>query len=663
LKGRDWRAWAKGAFGQPAVQWAGMVFLGSLLIRVAWVASAHATPISDFQIYDDNAVRWLKTGHFGVLGSYAYRTPGYPGLLALVYALAGHSWRAAGYAQALLGALTSGLVVLVAARMLSPRASALAGALHALSPTAIAYVPLLASETQAAFLLVAALYAVGFAQDRTVERRHGPVAAAGALIGLLILVRPAAVFFLPGFLLYAAYDNRRRAWYIAPCATLVFATGFVLMPWLLRNSFLGFSPTTISTTGGVNLWMGNNDLAKLGGFCEAAAWPSGQMGEAEEDAAYAKAARSWILTHPGRYLQLSAIRASRLLGTEPDTWAAKYLRPTRANDQLFVAAFRQAWEKADPAGQEIISRAGYLESLNAEWLRKLRMITVPLVLLSLLVCLGRWRHFALVLLPLASYLGGLSATYVEVRFRELADPLLCIPVAALIAIFVFRNAELSVSAPAPSRAVAAVLGLMQALSRRARTGFLSSRAQELRAEAEANAQAGEQAAGGLRFTTLAVIEEGGRARAVWSYPTWSVSLSRDDTGLKCDVQASDEPKAEQWGGLALSVEAPRALRLEMRFLEPRNLRALAVEGYDASGTRRLAWRWEVEAAHLPSKGRLPYLLVPGVASWHFLPEGPVEPGAVCEVRVLLSLRANSKAGLVLRTVEVGTEAEAQAGDA
>ena len=149
---------------------------------------------------------------------------------------------------------------------------------------------------------------------------------------------------------------------------------------------------------------------------------------------------------------------------------------------------------------------------------------------------------------------------------------------------------------------------------------------------------------------------------MWSYPTWSVSLSRDDTGLKCDVQASDDPKAEQWGGLAFSAEAPRALRLEMRFVEPQNLRALAVEGYDASGTRRLAWRWEVEAAHLPPKGRLPYLLVPGLPSWHFLPEGPVEPEAVCEVRVLLSLRTNSRSGLVLRTVEVGTDAPEQEPD-
>ena len=116
---------------------------------MTWVAFARVTPISDFRGYDELAVNWLQSGHFSSVGSLAYRAPAYPGFLAAIYAIAGHSWRAAGFVQAVLGGVTSGLLVLLASRALSRRGSVIAGILHAVSPTALAYVPVLASETLA----------------------------------------------------------------------------------------------------------------------------------------------------------------------------------------------------------------------------------------------------------------------------------------------------------------------------------------------------------------------------------------------------------------------------------------------------------------------------------------------------------------------------------
>lgn len=130
---------------RPAAQ----VFLLSLALRLTWAGFAHVTPVSDFRGYDGLAVRWLMTGGFGSPGWLAYRTPGYPGFLAGVYFIFGHHWGAAAFMQAILGAVSSALVVGLAGRIVSPRTSLIAGLLHALSPTSLAYVPVLASENLA----------------------------------------------------------------------------------------------------------------------------------------------------------------------------------------------------------------------------------------------------------------------------------------------------------------------------------------------------------------------------------------------------------------------------------------------------------------------------------------------------------------------------------
>lgn len=108
------------------------------------------------------------------MGRLAYRTPGYPGLLALIYLAVGHSWKAAAMFQALLGALTSGMLVLLAATVVSVRASAAAGLLHTFSPAALAYVPILASENLAIPLVVGGLLCLAVAAGETCRPVHVP---------------------------------------------------------------------------------------------------------------------------------------------------------------------------------------------------------------------------------------------------------------------------------------------------------------------------------------------------------------------------------------------------------------------------------------------------------------------------------------------------------
>jgi 4-amino-4-deoxy-L-arabinose transferase-like glycosyltransferase len=636
--------------GWTAGHWAVCVFALSLALRLTWAALARVTPISDFQGYDELAVRWLHTGRFAELGSLAYRTPGYPAFLAAIYAIIGHSWRAVGFAQAFLGAASSGLLVLLAARILSPRTSALAGFLHAASPSALAYIPLLASETLAAFLLIAAMLCLAAA-----ERRDGPpsnwiIAASGLLFGLLVLVRPAAVFFLPAGLVLSAWRPNSRLRHPSGAFVFLVAAVLALSPWLIRNRLAGIGAATISTVGGENLWMGNNDLATLGGFCQAAAWPQ-VMSEMEKDAAYRKAARKWIVSHPKRYLALTAIRVYRLLGLEPDTWAATYLWPSRENDLAFTARFRHTWGGDQSVAPALLRRAGEVEVNNARILARVRMVVVPLVVLALVAALVWWRDYAVVLLPVFCYLGGLSLTYVEIRFRELADPLLFIPLGGLLGALLFRTTELVHEPLRPSLLVTLARGLLRTFTPQFQQA--AARPQVVPSSLVALTQAARsQEAADYGFFAVTLTDPEVRCAAFWSGPAWRVALAPKAEGVRCEVLASSDLSAPQYGGLSFRISAAKALRLDLSFLSPGRLQAVHVDACDAGGQPLLRWTWHVQAGAAPPRERQTYLFFPGKQFGHFLPAGGGDLATAAEVRVSLQVSPGFRAGFVIHRAEI-----------
>jgi len=415
------------------------VFLISVSVRVTWAVLAHVTPISDFRTYDAIAAGWVQTGHYGTS---AYRTPGYPGFLAVVYAVFGHDPKAAVTVQAFLGAVSSGLLVLLASHVVSSRASFIAGLLHALSPTAVVYVTMLASENLAVPLLLAGLLCLAAAADRS----HGSAwltACSAALFGVLLLVRPAGLYFLPAWVLLCAYSFKRSQ--RRPRQALVFlaVTALVLAPWLTRNYLLGLGPLTLSTAGGVNAWMGNNEAAVTGGGFPASRSPLAysKLGEKERNSAHLALAVAWARQHPSRYLSLCLRRAVCLLGPRADPWAAKYLVPTPEND-LAMAAARRQYQGDQSVSPALVSRALAVQRGNGVWLTAWRALTFPLVLLALVLAAFRWRTYAIVLLPALSYLTGLSLVFAKPRFRELADPLLFVLLAGLLSDLLFGTTEL-----------------------------------------------------------------------------------------------------------------------------------------------------------------------------------------------------------------------------
>ena len=403
------------------------VFVVALLIRICLASWAVVTPLSDFHGYDFIAWNWLQTGEITTSLGRAYRTPGYPGALAVIYTVFGHNHRAAMFLNAVLGGISVALLTWIGVRTVSLRTGLLAGLLLAFSPTALAYTPVLASENLATPLLLGGLALLLADPDRS-ARRMMLAGGAGLLFGLLLLTRPAALFFAPAFALLALYDPRSRRWYPVRAGMLVTITVLTLTPWLVRNGQIGLGPV-LSTAGGVNLWMGNNPRASDGGYCSQVQWDS-ELGEAKLDRAYREAAVQWITRNPLTYVRLCGVRAARLLGTQPDGWVVARLIPTAENDKQFRAHYIAQCGK--PVAPDVLEKARAMLGKHQRCLLRIRRVSVPLTVLALLLALRRWRGFAIVLLPAGCYLLGISCTFVSERFRELLNPLVMIPVAALL---------------------------------------------------------------------------------------------------------------------------------------------------------------------------------------------------------------------------------------
>lgn len=172
----------------------------------------------------------------------SYRGPGYPLLLAGAMGLAGtDDPRWYGYAltaQALLGAGTVALIMLIAGGFLAPAYVRAVGLLYAVWPHAITLSGYLLTETLFGFTLALGVYLLTRA---LASRRVLTFASAGAAFSFAALVNPIIIPFAP---LAGALLLRR-----APRPALVFMLCAALLPawWAVRGAGIPAAPNATSS--------------------------------------------------------------------------------------------------------------------------------------------------------------------------------------------------------------------------------------------------------------------------------------------------------------------------------------------------------------------------------------------------------------------------------
>ncbi len=270
--------------------------------QLARTISAHAL----YQV-----VEWNDIPHF------ALRAPGYPVFLAICQFLGGDSPLVARLVQALLGAACIPLLALLSRHVGDPdhspqvqSQSYVAAILLSLHPYAVAGSVILLSEAVFVPLMLLGLWGFAVIWNGVDRRRVWQAFGTGLAAGSAILVRPSWAIYpviLVGFMVLLGRLNRRV---ILAGSGVCVGVAAVMAPWWIRNERIygRFVPTALWM--GASLYDGLSPRATgasdMSFLADEDIWP---LDEEDQDAALRDRAIAFAQSHPGRALELAAIKA------------------------------------------------------------------------------------------------------------------------------------------------------------------------------------------------------------------------------------------------------------------------------------------------------------------------------------------------------------------
>jgi 4-amino-4-deoxy-L-arabinose transferase-like glycosyltransferase len=306
----------------------------ALLLRIGWGFSQQADP--DPRLGDQ--FEYLQLGR-NLLAAhelkfhdprfdqdvYAYRTPGYPILIAAC----GGKVRVLRVVQALLDTSTVLAIYFLARRFVTPGASLAAAAFVAFNPFLIYFTALVLSETLFTAMLAWGMYLLAV-------RRRNQTLAGIALLALSVPVRPSALGLV--VILAVAAGCQCHKWTgIRNGLLAALATFAVLLPWGYRNAHHPQVRSWIFTTtnSGITTYDGFHDRATGAsdqqGFITEMETLLSRMDEVERDEYLGQRAHEWIRAHPGRAAALMVNKIAR-------TWSPLPLSNDYGGRALYVAA-------------------------------------------------------------------------------------------------------------------------------------------------------------------------------------------------------------------------------------------------------------------------------------------------------------------------------------
>jgi 4-amino-4-deoxy-L-arabinose transferase-like glycosyltransferase len=204
----------------------------------------------------------LRTGHGlsspfgGATGPSAFLSPGYPMIVAGVFAIFGPYSFASEAAmmslQTIFGAATVLVIMLLTRRIFGIRAATIAGLTCALCPPAL-FLPTLFWETSLSVLLAAILFALAFlcAEERTMRNWIW----LGIASAIALLVNPSLLSIVLCLFAWAVYRTRSRS-LLGP-ATCILLCVALSTPWAMRNSQQLHTFIPLRSNLGYELWQGN----------------------------------------------------------------------------------------------------------------------------------------------------------------------------------------------------------------------------------------------------------------------------------------------------------------------------------------------------------------------------------------------------------------------
>ena len=257
--------------------------------------------------------RSCGTSHRGENPPTAFRPPGWPALLAGVYAVDEDGrWATARVVQAALGTAAVALIGLLAALLLGPAAGLIATALAAVDTTLLAVSGSLLSEPF--FVVLITLAAILALRDRLL--------LAGLLLGAATLVRSNGFVLIPVLALLAKAGWRGTA-------VLALGTVLAVAPWTIRNAIQMDALVPVASYVGTGVSGTFNERARTRTDFPGA-WISprhvftdvheSDMSELEKQRELSRRAREYALDHPLYAVEAGARNALRILSLADLSW-------------------------------------------------------------------------------------------------------------------------------------------------------------------------------------------------------------------------------------------------------------------------------------------------------------------------------------------------------
>jgi hypothetical protein len=234
----------------------GTLAAAAALIRLVCVAAIDIEPVGDYLNYLTMASNLADgNGLVDRFGNLALMSGGYPYFLYSLFLVAGKSLSAAKLANVALGVVSVLLLYRLGTLGFGSKAVGFVGATFwSFYAPSITYCGLLAKENLMIPMMIGLLILL-----TELVRGRRPMAmatAAGGLLGLLLVVAAADLMMAPVALVTIAASRQSWKGKAASLALFGLAAVVALSPWLVRTYRL-FGRPLLTTSGGMNLWMGN----------------------------------------------------------------------------------------------------------------------------------------------------------------------------------------------------------------------------------------------------------------------------------------------------------------------------------------------------------------------------------------------------------------------
>ncbi len=237
------------------------ILLFGLIVRVAFLLSYISGPEWDQLIVDSLFHhRWASSIADGnIIGAEPYfRAPLYIYALGGLYAIFGKSILVARIFGHLIGLISIFLTYRLANRLFSKPVAVIAGLIHALYPIAVYF------ESE---LLVDGLFtmftelAILFFLISMKKQSFKWYSLTGLVLGLAAITRPVILALIPLFIIWIIISDGYFRKRLINSLVLLSAMFLMILPVTVRNIMAGDDFVLVSSSGGINFYIGNNESA------------------------------------------------------------------------------------------------------------------------------------------------------------------------------------------------------------------------------------------------------------------------------------------------------------------------------------------------------------------------------------------------------------------